>query len=155
MQLSEQEIKAIAEHFNINEAALAEYVHKSKKVKEGPWPARLSWWSNGPKWLKDLNKKYQFLVPILDALKDHKAVSIEKNASVGVEQFEVNGEKADYVLLDLSKSRKIITKQIGCSEKTLSNYLRGLVKCGTLKYFHCGKKGRYYSLGYWAKYPIV
>ena len=58
------------------------------------------------------------------------------------------------MLLDLSKSRKLIAGQIGCSEKTFSLYIRGLVKCELLKYFHCGKKGRYYSLAYWTKYPV-
>lgn len=154
MKLSDQEIKYLADGLNVNKEDLAELVRKYKKKKRtGPWPERLVWW-HSTKWIRDKTDRFQFLVPVLDALKGHKAISVIRNSSIGVEPFVgPGGEEVDYVLLDLSKSRKLISDQIGCSEKTLGLYIRGLVDCGLLKFFHRGPK-KYYSLAYWMQYPV-
>jgi len=153
MQLSHKEIEDLADHFNINQQELTDYVNQYRTSKKtGLWPERNKWWQKR-KWIQELTARYSFLVPILDALQNHRAVGRMKTQAIISELHKTEKGEYYYVLLDISKSRKLIAGQVGCSQKTLALYIRGLVKCGVLRYFHCGPK-KYYSLAYWMEYPV-
>ncbi len=134
------------------EKLITEELKPQRPKKTGLWPAKNAWWQS-TKWIQELCTRYQFLVPVLDALKNHKAIGKERTYRIISELYKTEKDEYSYVLLDLSKSRKMIAGQIGCSEKTLSLYMRGLINCGVLKYVPHGRK-KYYSLAYWREYPV-
>lgn len=150
---NEARIKNFADEFGIELSALKNLINNKKKSgKKGPWPLRHKW-CREDKELQKKFKRYKYLVPLLNQLKDHRAISQERNKTLGIEPFKEFGVEKEYVLLDLSGSRKRIADEIGCSETTLRHYVRGLVECGLMKYFHKGKAGRFYSMATWGIMP--
>lgn len=152
MQISANEIIELAAEFEIDPHKLTEYISsKSKRDNPKPWPMRLAWCQKDQE-IQVLFRKYKYLSSLLNELRNHKAISKDRNHSLGVDSFDDRGSEKEYVLLDLSKSRKRIADCIGCSEETVGNYIRGLVRCGLMKTFCKGRK-TYYSMGEWGVMP--
>ena len=152
MEISEAEVIEIAHEFRLDPEELAAYVAgKSRRRGPGPWPMRHKWCQKDVE-IQALFKRYKYLAPLLNELRYHKAISVDRNSALGVGPFEEHGIEKEYVLLDLSKSRKRIADSIGCSEETVGNYIRGLVQCGLLKDFDKGRK-TYYAMGEWGVMP--
>jgi len=141
---------------------LSTFIMKELKIgtkKSGPWPSKFKWFQEDKK-IQEICKKYKYLLPLLITLYDSnglylkfdKIVKIAKNMTKQKPVFtkEKNNEYY-YALMDLSKNRDIIAKELGCSESTLSNYIKGLIECGLMLHFQ-GQRRHYYAIAYWRSF---
>jgi len=138
----------------ISKSRAKEMVDEYWPKKAGPWPENNQWWSNGPIWLQDLVKQYKFLRPILTELRRCRHLPMEKGMDIVTDTINTDKRARPYAIINLDDDLKSnIAHELGCSVSTLKRYLAALVKCGVLKEFHKGRRGRYYSISYWSEYP--
>ena len=115
------------------------------------WPVSNGWWK-GRKWLSRKCIKYNFLESILIELNKcrMRMRQSEQLPNNSESLYAINKNALCYAFIDPKWDE--IAYKTGCSVSTLKKYLSALVKVGVLQEFNFGKRGRFFALGYFAKY---
>lgn len=140
---------------------LAQEYYKSefnppKKKKIHVWPLKFNWWHDEK--FDSIKDHLKFLEPILIEIMDKRyrfkyndAQRMLESDFIREKHMFRKGEKSHIPAFMKPNCKIGIAKRVRCSESSVKDYLRALVRIGAMKVDNFGAGRIYYSAGYWDK----